>query len=141
MTPDRPLQVWLVDDSPTDRLLAEEAFAQVGADCTLSTLASGPDTLTALHTPGVALPSVLLLDLNMPGMNGLEVLSVLKAHHTFRYIPVIMLTTSQNEQDIQQAYQQRASAYVIKPVRFEDFLQQVEGFVAFWSRAQLVTRR
>lgn len=140
MTYPRKLQVWLIDDSPADRALAEEAFVQCRADCNLTTFASGLDTLTSLHLPGVVLPDVILLDLQMPGMDGFEVLKVLKEQELVQYIPVIMLTTSQREQDVQQAYQQRASAYLTKAVTFEAFLAQVKSFVEFWIKAQLATR-
>lgn len=140
MTYPRELQVWLVDDSPVDRALAEEAFAQCHADCSLTTFAGGSDTLTALHTPGVVLPDVILLDLHMPGMDGFEVLRWLKAQEAVQYIPVIMLTTSQSKRDVQQAYEQRASAYLTKAVTFEAFLGQVKSFVEFWIKAQLATR-
>lgn len=104
MTPVRKLEVWSIDDSPVDRALAEEAFAEHQTDCTMKTLASGINALAALHSPSALLPDVILLDLNMSGMDGLEVLKKLKAQQRVQYIPVIMLTTSQAGRDIQRAH-------------------------------------
>ncbi|WP_034385809.1 response regulator [Deinococcus sp. YIM 77859] len=135
----RPLRLLLIDDSLMDRQLAEEVFAGYAHLCTVTTAANGREALEAMLAPGALLPDVVLLDINMPGMTGFEVLSAMKSHPQLLRIPVVMLTTSNHDQDITQAYTLHASSYLIKSVNFQDFVAQVEGFLEFWTRARLTT--
>lgn len=129
----------LIDDSLMDRALAEEAFASLDQPCTLSTLSSGREALDALLAPGAVLPDVVLLDINMPGMDGFTVLQQLKRHPILKTLPVLMLTTSTNDEDVQRAYTLHASAYLPKPLAFEYFLEQVQSLVQFWRQACMTT--
>lgn len=135
----RPLRVLLIDDSPMDRALAEEAFTLLDDSCTLVTQPSGAAALAALLAPGAALPDLVLLDLHMPGMNGFMVLEHLKRHPRLQTLPVMLLTTSTAEDDVRRAYALRASAYLPKPMSFEGFLTQLQGLVSFWHRAKTTT--
>lgn len=135
----RPLRLLLVDDSLMDRHLAEEVFAEYAHLCEVTTVGSGQEALTYLRSPGAALPDVVLLDVNMPGMSGFEVLEALKADPRLVPIPVVMLTTSNHDHDITRAYTLHASSYLIKSVSFQDFVAQVEGFLEFWTRARLTS--
>lgn len=126
------LRVALVDDNPIDRLLAAEALEEVCAHCTLESYDSGQAALAhLLHAK--ALPDVLLLDINMPGMNGFEVLTALKSDARLSLIPVVMLTTSNAATDIEQAYTLHASSYLVKAPTFTAFLSQVEAFIRYWQ--------
>lgn len=135
----RPLRLLLVDDSFMDRHLAEEVFADYAQLCRVSTVASGQAALDTLLAPGATLPDVVLLDINMPGMSGFEVLSAMKAHPQLVQIPVVMLTTSNHDQDITRAYTLHASSYLIKSVNFQEFVAQVEGFLEFWTKTRLTS--
>jgi len=135
----RPLRLLLVDDSFMDRNLAEEVFADYGDVCRVTTVASGPDALETMLAPGAALPDVVLLDINMPGMSGFEVLRAMKAHPQLLQIPVVMLTTSNHDKDITRAYTLHASSYLIKSVNFQEFVAQVEGFLEFWTKTRLTS--
>ncbi|GAA5514367.1 response regulator rcp1 [Deinococcus carri] len=135
----RPLRLLLIDDSLMDRHLAEEVFAEYTHLCSVTTCASGQEALQAMLKPDGPLPDVVLLDINMPGMSGFEVLTAMKNHPQLARIPVVMLTTSNHDQDITQAYTLNASSYLIKSVNFQDFVAQVEGFLEFWTRARLTT--
>ena len=134
----RPLRLLLIDDSAVDRQLAEEVFGEYPEQCTITTVGSGQAALDAMLTPGTTLPDVVLLDINMPGLSGFDVLTTMKGHPQLRQIPVVMLSTSSQEQDVTQAYALHASSYLIKSVNFEDFVAQVEGFLEFWSRTRLI---
>ncbi len=125
------LRVALVDDNPTDRLLAAEALREVRADCTLETYDSGPAALAHLRT-APRLLNVLLLDINMPGMDGFEVLSALKADARLSLIPVVMLTTSNAPADVREAYTLHASSYVVKAPSFVAFVAQLDAFIGYW---------
>ncbi|MEW6421139.1 MAG: response regulator [Deinococcota bacterium] len=135
----RPLRLLLIDDSLMDRHLAEEVFADYAHLCTVTTVASGEAALAAMLVPGGTLPDVVLLDINMPGLSGFDVLKAMKAHPQLVRIPVVMLTTSSHDQDITQAYTLHASSYLIKSVNFQDFVAQVEGFLEFWTRTRLTS--
>lgn len=135
----RPLRILLIDDSNMDRHLAEEVFGEYSDRCTVTTAASGQAALDTMLTPEAELPDVVLLDINMPGMSGFEVLTAMKSHPRLVRIPVVMLTTSNHDQDIRQAYTLHASSYLIKSVNFQDFVAQVEGFLEFWTRSRLTS--
>ncbi|WP_019588036.1 response regulator [Deinococcus apachensis] len=135
----RPLRILLIDDSNMDRHLAEEVFAEYADRCTVTTASSGQAALDAMLAPDAELPDVVLLDINMPGMSGFEVLTAMKGHPRLVRIPVVMLTTSNHDQDVRQAYTLHASSYLIKSVNFRDFVSQVEGFLEFWTRARLTS--
>ncbi|WP_346763202.1 response regulator [Deinococcus sp. Arct2-2] len=132
----RALRVLLVDDDPLDRLMAEEAFALLEQPCTLETAHSGLAALTQLQRPGAVLPDVVLLDLNMPGLNGFEVLATLKGLPQLRALPVVILTTSANPGDMTQAQTLQASGYLIKSIHFQTFFQQIEKFIDVWLQSQ-----
>jgi len=129
------LRLALVDDNPMDRLLAAEALEEVCPGCTLETYASGQAVLTHLRH-AVTLPDVILLDINMPGLTGFDVLTALKADPRLNLIPVVMLTTSSAEADIAQAYTLHASSYVVKASTFSAFLEQVDAFLRYWKMNQ-----
>lgn len=129
----------LIDDNPLDRALAEEAFALLKQPCTLVTMPSGIEALHVLKAADTLLPDLVLLDINMPGMNGLAVLEKLKGHPTLKNLPVLMLTTSMADDDLRRAYALHASAYLPKAVSFEGFLTQLEGLVTFWHNAKTTT--
>ncbi len=127
------LRVLLVDDSPADRFLAQEVFSAHGGTVSLTLTESGDTALAHLNTPDAPLPDVLLLDLNMPGMSGLDVLTEVKQSPTLHHIPVVMLTTSHARLDVEAAYALQASGYLVKSSDFGSFLQQIEAFVTYWS--------
>lgn len=138
----RGLDVLLVEDNPADIVLTEEAFALGASPSTLRSASDGEEALTVLRGPAGELPDLILMDVNMPRLGGLETLAQLKADPDLRHIPVVMLTTSSDPRDIDQAYALGANAFVTKPVNLPDFLQVVEQLLSFWSSlATLPSRR
>ncbi|MFB9991541.1 response regulator [Deinococcus oregonensis] len=134
-----PLTVMLIDDSLMDRQLTQEAFELLDQPARLITVESGPAALALLSAAHTHLPDVILLDINMPEMTGLELLARLKADPRLRALPVVMLTTSDNKQDVTQAYTLHASAYLRKSMHFQTTLQQLEDFISFWTQTKLTT--
>lgn len=130
-----PQHYLLIDDSPTDQLLAQEAFAQLQPRSTLTCVSSGREALELLES-GFSLPDVILLDINMPEMNGLQLLKLLKDQMPLKAIPVVMLSISGAEDDIQQAYRLHASSYLVKSKGFDAFLEQVKSFLRYWQANQ-----
>lgn len=137
MPDSRPLvEILLVEDSEPDILLTQEAFAEAQVRNRLHVARDGDEAIEFLRRQGehagAPRPDVILLDINMPRKNGLEVLAELKADPKLASIPVLMLTTSQAETDVTNAYARHASGYVIKPVGFENFLDAIRAFENFW---------
>lgn len=137
MSPDTNMvEILLVEDSEPDILLTEEAFSEARVRNRLHVVRDGEEALQFLRREGdyaaAPRPDVILMDINMPRKNGLEVLEEVKADPSLRSIPVLILTTSQAEDDVQRSYSGHASGYVVKPVGFENFLQAIRAFEDFW---------
>ncbi|GAA4023119.1 response regulator [Deinococcus rubellus] len=132
----RKIEILLVEDNPADVMLTEEAFEEARIANRLHVARDGVDALEFLHRQGryadTPTPDVILLDVNMPRMNGLELLAVLKADPELRRIPVIMLTTSRAEQDVWRSYDLHVNAYIPKPVSVGEFFDVVRTFETFW---------
>jgi len=135
----RPFRLMLIDDNFADGLLAEEALNYPGLDCEFTFNESGQDALAKLNA-GVGVPDLLLLDINMPGLNGFEILRMIKATPALRWLPVGMLSTSQRAEDIDQAYALQANFYIVKSAGFSAFQHQLSGLLRFWRTALLVDR-
>ncbi|MFH9864015.1 response regulator [Streptomyces sp. NPDC017202] len=130
-TPARPFDVLLVEDDMADALLIEEALSERGAR-NLVQVTDGVAALEHLRTPGNPRPDLIVLDLNMPRMNGRELLRILKTDEDLQTIPVVVLTTSAAPEDVTGAYTSHANAYVTKPVNLEQFEQAVQSIDAFY---------
>lgn len=132
----RPVKILLVEDSPTDALLTQEALAATDIPNELFLVTDGVEALAFLRQEREyrqqPRPDLVLLDLNLPKKNGLEVLQELKTDENLKAIPIIVLTTSKAEQDIVKSYHFHANCYVIKPVDFEKFTEAVDGIRNFW---------
>ena len=131
----RVIDVLLVEDDPGDVLMTREAFELSSIPSTLHVVGDGEQAMHFLRRTneftGAPRPGLILLDLNLPRRNGLEVLAELKADHDLLTIPVVILTTSQAETDILASYQSHANAYITKPVSFDSFteaIRQVDNF-------------
>ncbi len=84
------------------------------------------------------LPDIILLDLNMPKINGIEFLKILKKDDVLKYIPTIILTTSNNQKDLLECYKTGVAGYVIKPLKYEDYVIKIERLLAYWSINELI---
>ena len=128
----RAVTILLVDDSPSDVRLAEEALKEAGVTCNLVVARDGLEAMEYLRCHTDRLPSLILLDLNMPRMRGDEVLGELKRDPALRSIPVIVLTTSKARLDVAVCYDLHANCYVAKPLRLEDFVEVMSAIWRFW---------
>ncbi|MGI5447424.1 response regulator [Streptomyces sp. CA-243310] len=131
ISPARPFDVLLVEDDMADALLIEEALSERGAR-NLVQVTDGVAALEHLRAPGSVRPDLIVLDLNMPRMNGRDLLKVLKGDEDLQTIPVVILTTSTAPDDVAGAYGSHANAYVNKPVNLEDFERAVQSIDAFY---------
>jgi len=132
----RPIEILLAEDNPGDVRLTREALRDAKVRNNLSSVADGVETIAFLRREGpyanASRPDLILLDLNMPRMDGRQVLAVIKADPSFRRIPVVVLTTSQAEEDILRAYDLNANCYITKPVDLQQFLKVVRSIEDFW---------
>ena len=129
-------EILLVEDNPGDVLLTQEAFQEGRLAHRLSVAEDGEEALRFLRKEGkyrdAPRPDLILLDLNVPKKDGRELLAEVKSDPQLRHIPVIVLTTSDAEQDVWRAYKLHANCYLTKPVRMDDFLEKVRSVEEFW---------
>ncbi len=127
-----PYSVLLVEDDDADAMLIEEAMVDRGMARSVQRVADGIAALDYLRTGGNQRPDLIVLDLNMPRMNGRELLAILKNDRALSAVPVVVLTTSASPDDVTGAYQGHANAYVTKPVNLDDFIRSVQSIDAFF---------
>jgi chemotaxis family two-component system response regulator Rcp1 len=132
----RPIDILLVEDSPSDTDLTVEALGAGKVANRLSIVEDGVQAMEFLRRQGrfanAPRPDLILLDLNLPRKDGREVLAEVKADPTLRHIPIVVLTTSQAEQDVLRAYSLHANCYVTKPVDFRQFIEVIRSIEDFW---------
>ena len=141
----KAIDVLLVEDDPGDVLMTQEAFEHNKVRNTLTVVADGVSALAYLRKEGehadASTPDLILLDLNLPKMDGREVLEALKADERLRMIPVVVLTTSEAEDDVVRSYALHANAYVTKPVDFEAFITVVRQIDEFFVEVVRLPQR
>ncbi|MBC7382092.1 MAG: response regulator [Bacteroidia bacterium] len=141
----KPIHILLVEDNDGDILLTTEALNEGKISNIISVVKDGWEAIQFLEKNGkyldVQIPDLILLDVNLPKMNGHEVLKNIKANEKLRQIPVIILTTSSSENDVHLSYQNYANCFITKPVDVGDFLKVVSYIENFWiSIVQLPTK-
>jgi CheY-like chemotaxis protein len=131
-----PIHILLVEDNEGDIFLTTEALQESKITNQLSTVRDGWEAMQFLEKKGsyatVRMPDLVLLDVNLPKMNGHEVLIAIKSNESLKHIPVIMLTTSSSEKDIYQSYKNYVNCYITKPIDAGDFLKVVTSIEHFW---------
>ena len=132
----RPIEILLAEDNPGDVRLTIEAFKEGKLANRVHVVGDGVEAMAYLRREGpyatVGRPDLILLDLNLPKKDGREVLAEIKAEDDLKRIPVVVLTTSQAEQDILKVYDLHANCYITKPVDLDQFLRVVQSVEDFW---------
>lgn len=141
---EEPLHLLIVDDNEDDVLLAREALASARRLKVLQVCRDGLDALAFLRREppyeGAMRPQMVLMDINMPRLNGLETLEAIKADPDLRSLPVIMLTVSSRDEDIMKAYQRGACTYIRKPLDFTEFVKAMQRLEMYWSQVATLPR-
>lgn len=138
--------ILLVEDSDEDYAITKRSFAKAGLINPVCRVADGEQALDFLFRRGeftadnAPRPGVILLDLNMPGTDGREVLRIVKGDAFLRKIPIIVLTTSSDENDVQQCYDSGANSYVVKPVELENFVEAVTRLRDYWFKIVILPK-
>jgi CheY-like chemotaxis protein len=140
----KPIEILLAEDNPGDVKLTEKAFERGHVYNNLHVVSDGVEALAYLHGEGEyedrPRPDLILLDLNMPRKDGTDVLEDIKSDPDLRRIPVVVLTSSEAEEDIVKSYDLHANAYLTKPIDFDGFLDVVERIEDFWLSVVKIPR-
>lgn len=135
ITEARPIEILLVEDNPADVRLTREMLKEARIANHLTVAGTGAEALEHLQQgrgKGQPRPDLILLDLNLPGMSGQDVLGRVKSDPDLRRVPIVILTSSQAEQDVLRSYDLHANAYVVKPVDLTQFIDVVRSIEEFW---------
>jgi len=132
----RIAEVLLVEDNDNDAELTRICFRRTRLAVNLHHVRDGEECMAFLRREApyadAPRPDLILLDLNMPRMNGLEVLEAIGADAQLRHLPVVVLTTSDSDRDVSSSYRLRCSSYIVKPVEFDNFVQVVQTLTDYW---------
>ncbi len=132
----KEVHILLVEDNEGDIILTLDAFEESKVKTKISVVKNGQDALDFLYKKEVfsqaERPDLILMDINIPIFNGHDVLKIIKEDESLKTIPVIMLTTSSNQKDINKAYKNHTNSYVTKPIEMDDFLKAILKIEEFW---------
>ncbi|QMU65777.1 MAG: response regulator [Flavobacteriaceae bacterium] len=132
----KKLRILLIEDDEIERMKFKRVCTKNGFE---HIIVEAPNGEIALHLlDSNKLPDFILLDLNMPKMNGTEFLKSLKANPALQFIPIVVLSTSNNYEDVKKCYEIGASGYMIKPLHFEDYKQKVISLLNYWENNELI---
>jgi CheY-like chemotaxis protein len=129
--------ILLVEDDIVDAMTVRRALNDLKVTNTLNTVANGEEALEFLHESQNEHPGIILLDLNMPKMNGIEFLKIMKNDNSLKRIPVVVLTTSQEEQDKIESFNLGIAGYMIKPVDYLQFVETMRTINLYWTLSEL----
>jgi len=129
--------VLLVEDDSIDAMTVQRAFRDLNVANPLKRATNGEEALAYLQNDANDKPCVILLDLNMPKMNGAEFLRIAKANPVLRKIPVVVLTTSSEERDVVESFRLSVAGYIIKPVDYRNFVEAVRTIDVYWTLSEL----
>lgn len=129
--------VLLVEDDTIDAMTVRRAFKDLNVANPLAHTVNGEEALAYLNDPANDKPCVILLDLNMPRMNGIEFLQIAKADPVLKRIPVVVLTTSNEERDIVESFRLSVAGYIIKPVDYCKFVETIQTINVYWTLSEL----
>ncbi|MBN2789868.1 MAG: response regulator [Candidatus Delongbacteria bacterium] len=128
----KTVNVLLVEDNEGDVVLAREAFRRVSSDINIIHIYDGEDVFDYLNSKIITLPDLIILDLNLPGVSGLEILQFIKTTEKIKDIPVVVFTTSNNLNDISKCSELKAESYVIKPIDLMEYFDVVSKMNKSW---------
>lgn len=129
--------ILLVEDDNVDVMTLKRAFKDLGVTNEMVHSVNGENALAYLKDENNTEPSIIILDLNMPRMNGIELLETIKANKELRRIPVVVLTTSNNEKDVIESFELSVAGYMVKPADYQKFVEAVKVINQYWSLSEL----
>lgn len=132
------LSLLIIEDDEIEVIKFKRSLVKLGLSHHIMEAKNGEEALVILKE-NEHLPDIILLDLNMPKMNGLEFLKALRKEEHLSYIPAIIITTSNNHKDILESYKMGISGYIIKPLRYEDYINKIKNLIEYWSDNELIS--
>ena len=132
----RNLNILLIEDDAIEVMKMQRVLSGIEQDHTIIEANNGEDALSILKKKD-RLPDLILLDLNMPKINGIEFLSILKKDERLKFIPTVILTTSNNQRDLLACYYLGIAGYVLKPLKYEDYVEKITRLMSYWSMNEL----
>ncbi len=133
----KSLKILLIEDDTIEVMKLNRTINSLQLKHRLIEAKNGEEALEILNQKN-NLPDIILLDLNMPKINGIEFLRILKTDEVLKYIPTIVLTTSNNHRDVLECYKIGIAGYMIKPLKYEDYVAKIEKLLAYWSINELI---
>ena len=133
----KPKPILLVEDDSVDAMTVKRAMRDLQVNHSVIHSVNGEEAMKYLTSPDTEKPFVILLDLNMPKMNGIEFLKVMKENPELKTIPVIVLTTSKEQQDVLDSFEFGASGYMVKPVDYSKFVEILRRIFTYWDSSEL----
>jgi len=134
--PMKTLNILLIEDDMIEVMKFQRTISSLELDHKVIEANNGEEALEILEKKD-ELPDIILLDLNMPKINGIEFLNILKSDDVLKYIPTIILTTSQNQKDLLECYKIGIAGYVLKPLKYEDYVSKMGKLLDYWSINEL----
>ncbi len=131
------MNILLIEDDMIETMKLQRTVSKLQLKHTIVEAKNGEEALNTLKTT-IPLPDIILLDLNMPLMNGIEFLKILKADDKLKYLPTIILTTSENRSDLLECYKVGIAGYIIKPLKYEDYESKLHTVLNYWNINELV---
>jgi len=132
----KALNILLIEDDMIEIMKLNRTISSLQLPHKITEASNGEDALKILEKKD-ELPDIILLDLNMPKINGIEFLGILKNDDILKYIPIIILTTSNNQKDLLECYKIGVAGYVLKPLKYEEYVSKIEKVLAYWSINEL----
>ena len=131
------LKIFLIEDDTIEVMKLKRAIKKLQLTHELIEAKDGEEALSYLRDSGV-LPDIIFLDLNMPKINGIDFLKIIKYDDVLKYIPIVILTTSNNRKDVLTCYQTGIAGYIIKPLKYERYVNKIASALEYWSMNELI---
>lgn len=134
----KSLKIMLIEDDMIEVMKLNRAIKSLELSHEIIEANNGEEAIKALEKKD-NLPDIILLDLNMPKINGIEFLKILKADDRLKFIPTVILTTSNNQRDLLECYKIGVAGYILKPLKYENYVSKIEKLLSYWSINELIT--
>ena len=131
------MNILFIEDDQIETMKMQRAISKLNLNHKIVEAKNGEQALTLLREAN-RLPDIILLDLNMPRMSGIEFLKILKQDENFKYLPTVVLTTSQNRADLLECYRIGIAGYILKPLKYEDYEAKIQTVFTYWEANELV---
>jgi len=135
----KSLNILLIEDDIIEVMKFNRVLKTLGLNHKIIEANNGEEALSILKDKEI-IPDVIFLDLNMPKINGIEFLQILKSDDYLKYIPAIILTTSNNHKDVLECYKIGIAGYVLKPLKYDDYVERIRKMLEYWSTNELISQ-